>query len=383
MSAWDRRRSLSRLAFPRALVPAPVRKPLGLLRTLWTTGLLSEPEVLASQLRHRAPLTRTHKALFHHRYATALLLGHEAGLFEALRDGPRSAEELAARCDLLPRAAEQLLRILEAQGALSRAAGRYALTPFAALYLVPGDPRSMAPMLDLMAAQAAAFSEARAGLRTGEVPADLDIFSEGGRHLAFLDAVNAYLYRATSDLLHRIDLPPIGSFIVGSMGVSFSARLLARFPRARVTYGCLPHLMREVPRLRDTYGVPEDRVEGSHDHGGDPRADRWGSEDFDLVFLTKKMILDPQNRVGEAFAAKAFEVIRPGGVAIFWEAVHPDAGPTPLSRAMEVVMDLIASPAGPVQTESSVTALLGGIGYRDVTVVPCLEGQTTFVVARR
>ena len=87
--------------------------------------------------------------------------------------------------------------------------------------------------------------------------------------------------------------------------------------------------------------------------------------------------------VGERFAKKAFGVLRPGGVAILWETLHGEGRPTPLGRAMEAVLDLGASPAGPALTEAGLGRLLGGIGFRAVEVVPCLEGATTFVVARR
>jgi len=46
-------------------------------------------------------------------------------------------------------------------------------------------------------------------------------------------------------------------------------------------------------------------------------------------------------------------------------------------------MDLIASPDGPLNEEHSLREMLARIGYRDVEVVPCLGGQTTFVVARK
>ena len=129
--------------------------------------------------------------------------------------------------------------------------------------------------------------------------------------------------------------------------------------------------------------MPEDRVAGCHSHSGDPTADRWGDEAFDLVFLTKKMILEPETRMGERFATKAFQVLRPGGVSIFWETLHTDDRPTPLGRAMEAVLDLGASPVGLVNTEAGITAMLSGIGYRDIEVVPCVGGTTTFVVGRK
>jgi hypothetical protein len=134
---------------------------------------------------------------------------------------------------------------------------------------------------------------------------------------------------------------------------------------------------------RTWWKVPPGRVEGMHAHGGDPGADRWGGEAYDLVFLTKKMMLQPEQRIGYKFAEKAFAVLRDGGTAIFWETVQPAVGPTPLVRAMEAVLDLVASPTGGVQTDDGLTAMLRGIGFNSVRVVECLGGQTTFVVAKK
>jgi hypothetical protein len=234
-----------------------------------------------------------------------------------------------------------------------------------------------------MTAQAAAFGEVPARLRDGHAPTALDIFADGSRYRAFLGAVNEYLDAAGRDLLARVDLGRVERFIVGSMGVSFSSLVLERHPEARVTYGCLEHLVREIPRLRERFHVPPERVDSMHAHGGDPSADKWGDERFDLVFLTKKMILQPEERIGEKFAHKAFEVLAPGGTAIFWETVHTDDRPTPIARAMEAVLDLFASPGGLVNTERSLSAMLRGIGFRSVEIVPVLSNTTTFVVARK
>ena len=123
-------------------------------------------------------------------------------------------------------------------------------------------------MIDLMAAQASAFGEMPASLATGKPPRGLDVFFKTSRYKAFLKAVNAYLDFAVRDLLAKIELPPIENAIVGSMGVSFSAVLLRRHPNAQITYGCLSHLVREIPSLRTTYGVTDANVHGTHAHGG-------------------------------------------------------------------------------------------------------------------
>jgi hypothetical protein len=365
------------------LLPERIRKPLKAARMLWATGELAKPRELAEKWRHRAAFKRVHKALFYHRYATAFFLGHEAGVFNQLYAAPRSVDELADACSISPRAADSLLRVLESERLVTRDGDRYRLTDFGKLYMAREGRYTMAPTLDLMAAQAAAFPEVRVGMQTGRVPSTLDIFSEDGRYNSFLDAVNSFLYFAGAELLQEIDLPDIRTFILGSMGVSFSALLLARYPQSLATYGCLDHLVRQIPRLRDEYRVPAHRVAGMHAHSGDPEADRWGDESYDLVFLTKKMILEPETRMGQRFAAKAYEVLNPGGVAIFWETLHTDDRPTPLPRAMEAVLDLGASPVGLVNTESGMRTLLERIGYRRVEIVPVLEGSTTFVVARK
>ena len=365
------------------MLPKALRIPVERIELLWSTGMLADPISLARQWQHRRAFFKVQKALLYHRYATAMLLGHEVGLYDALAAKPLTIQKTATACAIHPRAAEALLRILESQGLVICRNGSYDLTPFGRAYLIEGSQFSIAPMLSLMAAQAAAFGELPASMASGKTPKALDIFAKNGRYKAFLGAVNEYLNWASRDLLADLDLPPIKDFIVGSMGVSFSANLMRRFPDANVTYGCLKHLVVEIPRLREKYDVDGDRVTGMHNHGGDPSQDKWGGETYDLVFLTKKMILEPEQRMGEKFAAKAFEVLRPGGVVILWETVHPGEGRTPLAHAMEAVLDLGASPTGLVTTDVKMRKMLSKIGFQKVDLVPCLGGQTTFVVARK
>ena len=333
------------------------------------------------QWRQREPLIRLQKSLFYQRYATAVLLAHRVGVFDALAAGPATSAELANRCQLRNRSADALLRILHAQGYVDRDADRYELSDFAQLYLTQGGAHSLSDTLDFVAVQTESFADTAAGLRTGHAPAKLDIHSDEAAYPQFVRAVNEYLKWATPELLAQIELPEISDCIVGSMGVSFSAALLKRAPKARVTYGCLAHLVPEIGPLRQLYGVPAERVTGESVHAGDPSTDSWGGDAFDLVFLTKKMIVDPEDRIGERFARKAFQVLRKGGVAVLWETLHTEQNRTPIGRAMEAVFDLGASPDGLVHTEASLHQLLTDIGYGDVHTVACLGGQTTFTVA--
>jgi hypothetical protein len=349
----------------------------------WNMGVFERPLELARRWQQRKDFGRMQKALIYYRYTTAILLAHETGLFEALTAGSLTPAGAGKATGLLPQAADSLLRILAAENLVREHKGRFELTEFARDNLTAEGLFTATPMLDLMAAQAASFGDIPHALATGEAPKGLNIFYKTSRYKAFLKAVNMYLDFASKDLLAKIDLPPIENAIVGSMGVSFSAALLKHRPEAQISYGCLAHLTREIPNLRRQYGVPMTNVAGTHAHGGDPFADKWGDENFDLVFLTKKMILNPAEKLGEKFAAKAFEVLQPGGMAIFWETIHPDQGRIPLARAMEAVLDLGAGPAGKPLTESGVKKTLRKIGFADIDIVPAMAGTTTFITARK
>src|SRR5262249_52086451 len=163
-----------------------IARPVETVRALWSAGL--SPTELWAQWRHRGEMRRVQRALFYHRWASALLLGHELKLFAAL-ERPATVEEAARAVRIQPRAAEALLRVLESQERVVRRGERFELAPFARSFLVGDGRQSLVPMLELMAAQASAFAELPGAMASGRVPAPLDIFAESSRYRAFLDAV--------------------------------------------------------------------------------------------------------------------------------------------------------------------------------------------------
>mgnify|MGYP006287136373 CR=1 FL=1 len=315
------------------------------------------------------------------RFLLPILLAREIGLFEALGDQPRTVRQLARECGVVEEGCRSLVRVLESQRLLDVDGQTVCLTDFGGRALSPERKSSLLPVLDLLATYVRNFSEMVAGLRSGDTPAELDVTSDQDGTDRLLRAVNAYLEPASREFVQKAELPEIEHFIVGSMGVSFSAELLRERSAARVTYGCLSHLVERIPGLRDDYGVDPVRVVDTHRHSGEPADDSWGADDYDLVFLTRKMILEPENETGLKFARKARQVLRPGGVAVFWEAIHPDNRTSPLGLSLETSFDLGMSPTAPLKTESEFTEICDEVGFEDVDFVSCLGGATSFAVA--
>lgn len=364
-------------------LPERLQRPAKAVRGLLNGDTLEQARKYLTHFRYREEYNRLQGAMNDFLYFYAILLGRDLGVFCALDRRPMTTEDLAGYCDMHPRAARSILRILETDDIVRREGGLYKLSEFGSEFLAPGGLVSIDPFLEFVSAFTGSYEDIVDGMRTGEIPPKMDVFSDEADYEAYLKSVNFYLDLAGRDLLTRVDLPEIRRFIVGSMGVSFSGIILDEYPAARVTYGCLDHLVDHIPALRMEYNIDPDRVNGMHRHSGEPDGDKWGDESFDLVFLTKKMLLDPDEKMGEKFATKAYEVLNDGGVALFWETIHPDDEPTPYQRAVTAVMDLAASPTGFSLTEDGFEETLRDIGFREVEYVHCLGGETSFALAHK
>jgi hypothetical protein len=364
-------------------LPRRLLAPVSIVRQMLEGDIAGQLKKVRLLFRHRQEHARLRESMVSFRAVLALLTAHRIGLLTALGDEPLSVEVLAAPCGIRPNAALTLLRILEAQEMVRLDGQKFRYTDFGSAFVASGGALTFSPLLELLGTFTGAFEELLSGMRAGKTPASLDIFSPQANPDAFLDAVNSYLDVAGRELLGRVELPKVSHLIVGSMGVSMSALLLRKFSDARVTYGCLPHLVERIPRLRQRYRVDSSRVAAMHHHGGDPDQDSWGGESFDLVLLTKKMILAPEQRVGERFARKAFRVLRPGGVLLLWEAVHQEGVRAELPLVTESFLDLAVSPTGCLITLGEMEQILRKIGFGEIERVSCLGGETTFLVARK
>ena len=347
-------------------------------------GVFALPRTkIATLFKHRKKLEEVEKAFFYSRYCNALFLAQKLGIFPVLREGACTLKSLSQKTKIPEGSLKTLTSILIAQGFLDRQNDLYCLSEFGDFFLKEENVFSSNYILELMAEQAFGLSATSSAIYEGGIPEHLDITKVRGAYSALLNAVNNYLLWSGRELLNKVDLGNIHSGIVGTTGVSFSSLLLQKYPKMKITYACLEHLIPEIPHYCRRYGVSQERIEAVHSHIGDPLQDDWGNDRYDLVLITRKMLVDPQQRIGEKFAEKSFLALNPKGKAIFWETVYPDRGKMPLNRAMEAMFDFCTSPAAIARTEKEYRELLHGIGFHKVEIHDCLEGQTSFIIAEK
>jgi predicted O-methyltransferase YrrM len=190
---------------------------------------------------------------------------------DRLREGPRSADDLARPCGAHPRALYRLLRALAAAGVLREEEGeRFALTPLGEP-LRSDHPASLAAWAVLIGRpyQWQSWGHLLHGVRTGETPFQAlhgtNVWEWRAEHLdesAIFDrAMTANSRASNAAILSAFDLSRFGRIVdVGGGHGAFLAAILQANPRARGVLFDQPHVVAHAGALLRAAGV-EDRCQ--------------------------------------------------------------------------------------------------------------------------
>src|SRR3954469_4584328 len=237
------------------------------------------------------------------------------GVFEALKDGPLPAGEVAARCGCDPKAMRKLLDALAGCEYLRWDAGRYFLAPVARKWLLAESPQSLR---DKMLWQ---FPEwdyiARLGdyVRSGE-PLDLHptltledwgLYQRGMRATAA--SWVAEVGKRTPVPKGARDMLDIG----GSHGL-VSVALCRRHPGLRSVILDLPAAIAHAAPLLAREGMGE-RVTY---RAGNALTDDLGEKAWDVVFVAS-LVHHFDDATNRALAKRIARALRPGGVYVIQE----------------------------------------------------------------
>ena len=258
------------------------------------------------------PLLDTHIAML---LARAIMEGTRLGVFEALKDGPLPAGEVAARCGCDPRAMRKLLDALAGCEYLRWDAGLYSLAPVARKWLLESSPR---PIRDKMLWQLWewGFVEGIGDyVRTGR-PLDFhrEMSSEEWRD--YQRAMKAIARTWVPETARRTPVPKGARALLdvgGSHGL-LSAALCRRHPGLRAVILDLPAAVEHAAPLLAEEGMG-DRV--TH-RAGDVMIEDLGAEAWDVI-LVANLVHHFDDATNRDLAKRIAKALRPGGVYVVQE----------------------------------------------------------------
>jgi SAM-dependent methyltransferase len=268
------------------------------------------------------PLLETHVAAT---LAQAITAGVRLGVFESLREGPKTSLEIADACAVDDAAATVLVGALAACGYLVLSDGRYALAPQSRRWLLRDGRSSVRDKILLQTFEWDWLAGLETFIRTGQ-PMDF--------HAVMSDEERDLYHRSMRALagvggweVGRRTPTPKGAKLMLDLGGShghFAAEICRRHPGLRAHVLDLPEAIEKAAPLLAAEGMG-DRV--VHVPGNAVEAD-LGTERYDLILMSNLAHhLDWQQN--HDLASTVARALRPGGVFVIQEParpVRPDQG---------------------------------------------------------
>ena len=250
--------------------------------------------------------------------ARCILAGVELGIFDALRGGDRTAQDLAEILNCHPAGMEALLDALNGFDLLVHREGRYANSRTATKWLLRDTEHSMVDALRFMVDLWDLFSNLEDSVRSGAI-AD---FHHGDhppemweRYLRGLAALAPMMAKEVARRV-KFPTPPARVLDVAGGHGLFSVALCRRHTELRS----------EILDLQQAVHVGEQIVaeQGMSDRityrPGDLRRDEWGT-DHDAVLLFNILHNLSEDECRDAIAA-ASRSLRPGGLLVILDSDH-------------------------------------------------------------
>lgn len=304
----------------------------------------------------------------------ALLAGMQLDVFTPLRDGPMSAEEIAAAIGVGPSKLRALLYVLVVGGLLTVDGGLFSNAPEADRFLVRGRPSFIGGRHVQMTPLCAAVLKTAETISTGTPRAKPD-WSAASEEAAALRSYPQTKARARV-LMERHDFSSYRTLLdVGGGSGGLSIALTEAHPNLKATVVELARVTPVTERIVGEDGAAERVRVLSADMVSDPLK---GS--FDVAILSDFIQVLPGDHPRRALR-NVSSVVRPGGTVIIRGRVLDD---TRLSPAIGVIQNLrlMNQYDGAAHTEQEHRDLLADAGFVGFERAALADG-TSIVVAKK
>jgi 2-polyprenyl-3-methyl-5-hydroxy-6-metoxy-1,4-benzoquinol methylase len=253
-------------------------------------------------------------------HARALLTGMRLGVFEALADGARTAEEIAATAKTNPAGTAVLLSALNGFGYLARRDGRFTLSRSARKWFLRGKKGSLHDAMMFVVDLWDWMGALEDAVRTGKT---LDLHASGRPPEfweRYMRGLASFARIAAPEVVRKTALAaaPARLLDVGGGHGVYSEGFCRRYPRLSAEVLDLPEACAHGRRIVAEDGF-QDRVRHRE---GDLRTAAWG-EGYDVVLIFNVL----HNSTGEeatAICRRAHAALRPGGTLAILDGEHRD-----------------------------------------------------------
>jgi hypothetical protein len=300
----------------------------------------------------------------------AIYAAAKFGIADRLRDGPKTAAELAAATSTIPDALYRLLRALASVGIFAEGeSGRFSLTPLAEPLCsdVDGSKRAYAMMSGDLHYRF--FAEMDHTIRTGEVAFDRvfgkPLFEYLGEHpdkaRTFDAAMVGVMGRESNAILGAYDFSAFGVVAdIGGGNGSQVTEILKKHGRVKGILFDLPHVIERAKETIRAAGVLDrcTLVVGSFFDAVPEGAD---------AYLLRHIVHDWDDEKSLTILRNCHRAMRPAGKLLIIESVIPPGNEPFQGKLLDLVMMLIG---GKERTEDEYRALFEGAGFELTQIVP-------------
>jgi cyclopropane fatty-acyl-phospholipid synthase-like methyltransferase len=189
--------------------------------------------------------------------AFAMLAGMQLDVFTPLKDGPMTADQIAAAIGVAPARLRLLLYVLVVASFLTEENGRFSNTPEANRFLVKGAPSYIGNRHGTIAHRWTSSLKTAESIRTGVPQAKLDFSNSPQEEVeTFLRNINVNTIPAARALLDKYDFSSIKTLAdVGSGGGGLAITITKTYPHIKATAFDVPQVARIAQKIVEEEGA--------------------------------------------------------------------------------------------------------------------------------
>jgi SAM-dependent methyltransferase len=297
-----------------------------------------------------------------------LFAASDLGVFAALAARPnQDAAALALACNLDPRGARLLLDACVAIGLLAKTGERYANTPEAAVFLVPGSPADLSGAIRYNRDVYAAWGKLPELVRTGqpvEKP-ELHLGGDKARTRAFVLSMHGRAMGIGRSVVPMLDLSGRKClFDVGGGPGTYSAMIAKANPQISCTVLDLPGIV----AVADELLASQDLGERVRTVAGDYHTATF-PPGMDAVIFFGVLHQESPGSISDLFR-RAYASLNPGGIVYILDLMTDATHTQPKFPALFAVNMALTTPNGWVFSDAELGGWLECAGFGNFTCRP-------------